>query len=191
MNINKNNSNQFKNERKYKSTYDNSKNHNSSQSNFFKQKNTYSFTEEQFPAFSVNNIKTNHLDVTKNFMGAVNTTIIENKPEIIEPGWLQITKNNDTGQIEKKYGKCIGCKQNASYNIEHETNLNSQMLTIIDKMVYNWSRYMQQYDEINGEGAYDTRFYYEISDTDLDEEEEDLDSYTEYEYEYEYEDEYY
>ena len=183
--MNKTNSNPFKNERKYQSTNDSSKNH---QGNYFKTNNTYSYTEEQFPEIISNNRNTTHLDDTKNFIGAFNRTIIENKSEIIEPGWIQISKNKETGAIEKKYGKKIEEQKNTSTDIALESDINNQMTNIINKMQYNWSRYIQQYDEINGEGEYDLRFHYEpdynILDEEDEEEEEYLDSYSDYEDEY-------
>lgn len=186
--MNNANYNPFKNERKYQSTYDSSKNH---QGNYLKTQNTYSYTEEQFPEIVANKKSTSHLDNSKNFIGAINSKINENKSEIIEPGWIQIFKNKETGVIEKKYGKKIGEQKNTSTDISHGLDINNQMITVIDKMVDNWTRYIQQYDELNGEGEYDLRFHYEPDYISLDEddeeievEEEDVDNYSDYEYEY-------
>ena len=45
-------------------------------------------------------------------------------------------------------------------------------------MTDNWSRYKEQYDTINGEGAYDALFYYEIIDDNLlDEEDNESEEY--------------
>lgn len=130
----------------------------------------FSFTEEQFPEMSNKNTILTNSNV--NFIDAINTKNLEKKETVIEPGWVQIRVNKKTGQIETKYGKRSKrkpIKNNDIYDLDlADDNINYQMFIIIDKLNENWTRYKQQYDEINGDGSYDDRFYYEIYDDELD-----------------------
>jgi hypothetical protein len=70
-------------------------------------------------------------------------------------------------------------KQQFEENLEND--LNYQMNTIIQNMKKCWDRYEREYDEVNGEGAYEERFrlppvYTEEYDTDSNEEETDDDN---------------
>ena len=87
---------------------------------------------------------------------SINTINIENKNGEIKPGWVQICKNNETGQLETTYGR----KNDTKYDTNDD--INYQMSHIVDNMINNWSRYIEQYDEIHGEFAFDELFTPEI-----------------------------
>ena len=146
------------------------------------------FTSNKTPTFELNvdsfpEITSRSQDTTKecgknsiNFKAAISTVNLENNSREIEPGWLHIYINNETKQLEKKYGKTRYGKTRYGKTKQHnedDYDINYQMSNIIDNLTYNWSRYKEQYDDINGEGAYDRRFYYKITDDTLEDEEDD------------------
>jgi len=117
---------------------------------------------------------TKYKDILKN-------VIVDNTPvkKVITPGWVEITKKGNN--IVYEYGEptFFMLKQQFEENLEND--LNYQMNTIIQNMKKCWDRYEREYDEVNGEGAYEERFrlppvYTEEYDTDSNEEETDDDN---------------
>ena len=164
------NANPFKNEYNKKSSY-------KSSSYFTSNKTpTFEFNANSFPEITPLSEDKTSQDVNDsiNFKAAISTVNFENNSMEIEPGWLHIYINNETKQLEKKYGKNkYGKNKYEKRNSEDNYDINYQMSNIIDNLTYNWSRYREQYDDINGEGAYDRRFYYKITDDTLEDEEDD------------------
>jgi hypothetical protein len=116
---------------------------------------------------------TKYKDILKN-------VIVDDTPvkKVITPGWVEITKKGNN--IVYEYGEptFFMLKQQFEENLEND--LNYQMNTIIQNMKKCWDRYEREYDEVNGEGAYEERFrlppvYTEEYDTDSNEEETDDD----------------
>jgi hypothetical protein len=96
-----------------------------------------------------------------NFKDIVNTRIEEeiiNEKDIIKPGWVQISKSKTSNEIIWKHGPLTPYQIQQQKQEELENNINYCMNKAIETMKERWDKYEQEYDEINGEGAYDERF---------------------------------
>jgi hypothetical protein len=68
--------------------------------------------------------------------------------KIITPGWVEITKTRN--KIVREYG------EPTIFMIEND--LNYKMSIVIQNMNKCWDRFEREYDEINGDGAYENRY---------------------------------
>jgi hypothetical protein len=123
-----------------------------------------------------------------NFKDIVNTKIIpETLPEedeIINPGWVKISKSKTSNELIWKYGPSTEYEKKINKQEELENDINYCMNRSIETMKYRWAKYKEEYDELNGEGAYDEKFtlspvYGSEYDTE-DEEEYDNNNYDSY-----------
>jgi hypothetical protein len=113
---------------------------------------------------------------------------MRNQPEIlpfqeyIELGWVKITRSKNNNEIMKNYGLPTEYEIQLKKQAELENDLHYCMTRGIEKMKRGWEKYKEEYDEFNGEGAYDEKYtlpsiddqYYDIED----ESDEDTDSYS-------------
>jgi hypothetical protein len=113
---------------------------------------------------------------------------MRNQPEIlpfqeyIEPGWVKITRSKNNNEIMKNYGLPTEYEIQLKKQAELENDLHYCMTRGIEKMKRGWEKYKEEYDEFNGEGAYDEKYTLpSIDDQDYDiedESDEDTDSYS-------------
>jgi hypothetical protein len=123
-------------------------------------------------------IKQSKLNV--NFKDIVNTRIEEEiiiETDIVNPGWVQISKSKTSNELIWKYGPSTEYTIKLKKQEELENDLNYCMNKAIETMKERWDKYEQEYDEINGEGAYDEKFrsspvYGPEYDTETDDEDE-------------------
>ena len=104
---------------------------------------------------------------------------IRNQPEIlpfqeyIEPGWVKITRSKNNNEIIKNYGLPTEYEIQLKKQAELENDLHYCMTRGIEKMKRGWEKYKEEYDEFNGEGAYDEKYTLpSIDDQDYDIEDE-------------------
>ena len=104
---------------------------------------------------------------------------MRNQPEIlpfqeyIEPGWVKITRSKNNNEIIKNYGLPTEYEIQLKKQAELENDLHYCMTRGIEKMKRGWEKYKEEYDEFNGEGAYDEKYTLpSIDDQDYDIEDE-------------------
>ena len=104
---------------------------------------------------------------------------IRNQPEIlpfqeyIEPGWVKITRSKNNNEIIKNYGLPTEYEIQLKKQAELENDFHYCMTRGIEKMKRGWEKYKEEYDEFNGEGAYDEKYTLpSIDDQDYDIEDE-------------------
>jgi hypothetical protein len=120
------------------------------------------------------NINNSNNNNNNNFANAILKQIpnIENN-ETLKPGWISITNVNN--KFIYNYGL------NTIKKIEEQDSLDPNLImdNIISKIVENRERYKKQYNEINGDNAFED-FYEKNSNIDIfDDENEELDLLTE------------
>jgi hypothetical protein len=104
---------------------------------------------------------------------------MRNQPEIlpfqeyIEPGWVKITRSKNNNEIIKNYGLPTEYEIQLKKQAELENDFHYCMTRGIEKMKRGWEKYKEEYDEFNGEGAYDEKYTLpSIDDQDYDIEDE-------------------
>jgi hypothetical protein len=70
----------------------------------------------------------------------------------IRPGWMEISRNKTTNKITYNIGPYKFQRQKL------EKTPNYIMSKAIESMNKRWDIYKEQYDSINGEGAYDEKY---------------------------------
>jgi len=147
-------------------------------------------TAEYFPVLvSTNTESANITQQSKpyvNFKDIVNTRIEEefaNENNIINPGWVQMSKSKTSNEIIWKYGPPTEYTFKLKKQEKQQNNINYCMNKAIETMKVNWDKYEQEYDEIYGEGAYDEKYslspvYGPEYDTESDDEDEGGDQYS-------------
>ena len=104
------------------------------------------------------NTKDSTFKPSTKFKDILTNDIVDDTPvkKIITPGWVEITKKQN--KIVCEYGEptIFMIKQKIEENLEND--LNYKMSTIIQNMKKCWDRYEREYDEVNGEGAYEERY---------------------------------
>ena len=144
----------------------------------------FDLTNEYFPDLvSTKEDSSNIIQPNSNFKDILNT---RNQPEImpfqehIEPGWVKISRSNN--EIIRNYGLPTEYEIQIKKQAELENDLHYCMTRGIEKMKRRWEKYKEEYDEFNGEGAYDEKYTLpSIYDSDYDIEDEsddDTDSYS-------------
>ena len=144
----------------------------------------FDLANEYFPDLvSTNSESSNTIQPNSNFKDILNT---RNQPEImpfqehIEPGWVKISRYNN--EIIRNYGLPTEYEIQLKKQAELENDLHYCMTRGIEKMKRRWEKYKEEYDEFNGEGAYDEKYTLpSIYDSDYDIEDEsddDTDSYS-------------
>ena len=100
-----------------------------------------------FPELSENNQKKETTDL--NFLEATGTTNDEknvDEPRESKPGWVYLTKNSIDNKIVWN-----------PPSREEDTN-DYDFQKSFSQMTFNWEKYKQQYEEINGDGSYDRTY---------------------------------
>ena len=144
----------------------------------------FDLTNEYFPDLvSTKEDSSNIIQPNSNFKDILNT---RNQPEImpfqehIEPGWVKISRYNN--EIIRNYGLPTEYEIQLKKQAELENDLHYCMTRGIEKMKRRWEKYKENYDDFNGEGAYDEKYTLpSIYDSDYDIEDEsddDTDSYS-------------
>ena len=135
---------------------------NSSYSKKEESKPIFDFTNENFPELISEKIDTIQQSKTLiNFKDVLNTQIkqeIIDEKDIINPGWVQITKSKINNKIILKHGIPTEYGVQLKKQEELENDLNYNMNRGIEKMKYRWEKYKSDYDNMNGEGAYDEKY---------------------------------
>jgi len=106
--------------------------------------------------------------------------------EHIEPGWVKISRSKFNNEIIKNYGLPTEYEIQLKKQAELENDLHYCMTRGIEKMKRRWEKYKENYDDFNGEGAYDEKYTlpsiydsdYDIEDESDEYEYEDTDSYS-------------
>jgi len=96
-----------------------------------------------------------------NFKDIVNTRIQEEiiiETDIVNPGWVKISKSKTSNELIWKYGPSTEYTIKVKKQEELENNINYCMNKAIETMKERWDKYEKEYDEINGEGAYAEKF---------------------------------
>jgi hypothetical protein len=144
----------------------------------------FDLANEYFPDLvSTKEDSSNIIQPNSNFKDILNT---RNQPEImpfqehIEPGWVKISRSNN--EIIRNYGLPTEYEIQLKKQAELENDLHYCMTRGIEKMKRRWEKYKENYDDFNGEGAYDEKYTLpSIYDSDYDIEDEsddDTDSYS-------------
>ena len=101
------------------------------------------------------------VDMMKECMNAENNpSILE---EIVDPGWVSIKQNNETSQIEWKWGAKTKYMKQLDRKEQLKDNLSYCMHKTVIKLHHQYIRYEELYDEIYGEGSYDHLYRYGTS----------------------------
>ena len=102
-------------------------------------------------------------DTTNSYNKAIiktNTKLDENveeKQRNVNPGWVSIVRNYNTGKTQLIYGpKTTEQKQREFL----ENNLNHHMINAITNMSIRWDRDKQKYDDIHGQGSFQDNYGY-------------------------------
>ena len=150
----------------------------------------FDLANEYFPDLvSTNEDSSNIIQPNSNFKDILNTrnqTEILPFQEHIEPGWVKITKSKINKEIIKNYGLPTEYEIYLKKQAELENDLHYCMTRGIEKMKRGWEKYKENYDDFNGEGAYDEKYTlpsiydsdYDIEDESDEYEYEDTDSYS-------------
>ena len=144
----------------------------------------FDLANEYFPDLVSTNEDSSNIiqQPNSNFKDILNT---RNQPEIlpfqehIEPGWVKISKSKINNEIIKNYGLPTEYEIYLKKQAELEKDLHYCMIRGIEKMKRGWEKYKEEYDDFNGEGAYDEKYKLpSIYDSDYDiEDESDEDEY--------------
>jgi hypothetical protein len=138
----------------------------------------FDLANEYFPDLVSTNEDSSNISQqsNSNFKDMLN---MRNQPEIlpfqeyIEPGWVKITRSKNNNEIIKNYGLPTEYEIQLKKQAELENDLHYCMTRGIEKMKRGWEKYKEEYDEFNGEGAYDEKYTLpSIDDQDYDIEDE-------------------
>ena len=116
-----------------------------------------------FPELAPIKENTTIVKASTNFKDILTNVIEDVKPKVnpIPSGWVRLSFNQNR-QTVFEYGPKTAwmIKQEKQEEIEkeQEEDPNYIMFQAIEQMKKNWDRYEKEYDELNGEGAYDERF---------------------------------
>ena len=151
------------------------------------------FTPELFPELIHNsNNSQDNIENSTNFKDILNTQI---EPEIdpnknnVEPGFVEITVVDN--KFIMKHGPPTVSEIKMKANLEHENNVNYCMNNIVIALGKQWTKYKEEYDNLNGDGSYDELYclppvYGQEYDIDIEEETSDEQSHYEYDNDYDY-----
>jgi hypothetical protein len=138
----------------------------------------FDLENEYFPDLVSTNEDSSNISqqLNSNFKDMLN---MRNQPEIlpfqeyIEPGWVKITRSKNNNEIIKNYGLPTEYEIQIKKQAELENDFHYCMTRGIEKMKRGWEKYKEEYDEFNGEGAYDEKYTLpSIDDQDYDIEDE-------------------
>ena len=138
----------------------------------------FDLENEYFPDLVSTNEDSSNISqqLNSNFKDMLN---MRNQPEIlpfqeyIEPGWVKITRSKNNNEIIKNYGLPTEYEIQLKKQAELENDFHYCMTRGIEKMKRGWEKYKEEYDEFNGEGAYDEKYTLpSIDDQDYDIEDE-------------------
>jgi hypothetical protein len=141
--------------------------------------NIDSSTSEGKKIISFKNILTNN-----NTQEQDNNTEEQEQETKIKKGWIEITKSNNKivynygpstlsfkkittneeqeleleSELEQELEQESESESESESDLESDLDLNHIMNNVIKDMTKSWTKYEIEYDEIHGEGAYDTRF---------------------------------
>jgi len=92
---------------------------------------------------------------------------------IVNPGWVSIAKNKNTGKTEVIYGPLTEAQKQYEYiRYLEQHDLKYNMFKAVERMTTRWEEYRAQFDERNGQGAYKEKYgfapdyYYNYDDDD-------------------------
>jgi hypothetical protein len=151
------------------------------------------FTPELFPELIHNsNNSQDNIENSTNFKDILNTQI---EPEIdpnknnVEPGFVEITVVDN--KFIMKHGPPTVSEIKMKANLERENNVNYCMNNIVIALGKQWTKYKEEYDNLNGDGSYDELYclppvYGQEYDIDIEEETSDEQSHYEYDNDYDY-----
>lgn len=141
---------------------------------------TIDFSNE-FPELVSQPSKTNFKDAVKNQI----IPEIVDETKIIKPGWVKLSMLKSKNIILKEQGPLTKTQIALKRQEELDNDINYCINQEIEKMKHRWNKYKEEYDELNGEGAYDEKYklgldYGSEYDTDKEYEEEYEEEYDEY-----------
>uniref|UniRef100_A0A6C0E5R4 Uncharacterized protein n=1 Tax=viral metagenome TaxID=1070528 RepID=A0A6C0E5R4_9ZZZZ len=157
------------------------------------------FTVEQkdFPRLAVNQGESSMPTSTPtvSFVDMMKESInAENNPsvlkETVNPGWVSISRNKETSQIEWKWGDKTEYMKQLEKKEQLNNNLSYCMHKTIHKMHEDYIKYEELYDEIYGDGAYSHTYRYSVQYDSVTDDESGNDE-TPGDYSVEYDDDYY
>ena len=102
-------------------------------------------------------------DTTNSYNKAIiktNTKLDENveeKQRKVNPGWVSIIRNYNTGKTQLIYGPKTTEQKQRDFL---ENNLNHHMINAITNMSIRWDRDKQKYDDIHGPGSFQDNYGY-------------------------------
>ena len=106
----------------------------------------------------------------------INETIVE---EIIKPGWMSIQYDKNTRKTIIRNGEKTKWRIEYEKTEKERNSLHYRMNTAVENMNKNHRQYIEYYNDVYGEGAYEDKFIYESESSDeedISENEEDCDS---------------
>lgn len=148
-----------KNINNYGAKSNNNRNYNKYEKNEVVKQTNFDMNIEEFPELvSQKNDESIILSNEKKFSDIVKTinTIEEDNSDIIRPGWITITKNKENGKIEVINGEITEFQRKQEELSQNMSHIMRQIDIALNEI---WDRNIAVYDAINGEGAYEERFY--------------------------------
>jgi hypothetical protein len=117
----------------------------------------YTFEDTMFPVLIDNTQQADNLGSRQNFKDIVNTkTPLQSDNSILKPGWVEITRQN--GANVYKYGPTTKYQKQMEARDEFEASPHYIMNTAIDLISANHRQYIQNYNSIHGDNAYEERY---------------------------------
>ena len=140
----------------------------------------YVFEDTMFPVLTDTSQQVDNIESRQNFKDIVNTkTPLNSDNSSLKPGWVEITRQN--GKNVYNYGPPTKYQKQMEARDELEATPHYIMNTAIDLISANHRQYIQNYNSIHGDNAYEERYRMEPvygqeyhSDTESEDEEEDI-----------------
>ena len=114
-------------------------------------------TPELFPELIPNsNNSSDNVSNATNFKDILNTKIepeIDPNRNLVTPGFVEITVVNN--KFIMKHGPPTRSEIKMNARLERENNINFCMNNVIVALATQWTKYKEDYDNLNGDGSYD------------------------------------
>ena len=125
-------------------------------------KTGFDLNKTNFPDINVNKNENNNdnnklAQTNKSYVNIVNINkCIVQKTEVLKPGWVQIKMTNKGANVyEKKYGDKTKRQILQEQKQELESDINYTMNNAIQRIEDKRNKYIEEYNDLHGEGAYD------------------------------------
>lgn len=140
----------------------------------------FTFDKEMFPDLISSNANESNVDNTStNFKDTLNTAVIEEEFTGLKPGWIEIYKNSESKQNIINHGDLTPHEIRMNKLTLIEDDPNYIMNRAIHFVMYNREKYITEYDDMYGEGAYYDKYVMPpVYGPEYDTEEEEVETYS-------------